>query len=141
MENINCVHCFFEQSGTFKNEFKKLGIKAVDYDIQNNFGETDFIIDLFVEIEKAYDDKPSIYDKIQENDLIFSFFPCIYFCENNNLYFTCEHYNVKNKTNEEKIVFAMKRMEERLVFYKLFCKMFAVAYRRNIKMIVQRNVS
>lgn len=35
------VHCFFEQSGTFKNEFIKLGIPAEDYDIQNNFGETE----------------------------------------------------------------------------------------------------
>ena len=34
------VHCFFEQSGTFKREFIKLGIPAEDYDIQNNFGET-----------------------------------------------------------------------------------------------------
>ena len=48
------VHCFFEQSGTFKNEFKKLGILAEDYDIQNNFGETDHVIDLFNEIEIAY---------------------------------------------------------------------------------------
>ena len=24
-------HCFFEQSGTFKNEFKKLGFEAFDY--------------------------------------------------------------------------------------------------------------
>ena len=48
------VHCFFEQSGTFKNEFKKLGIPAEDYDIQNNFGETDHVIDLFSEIETAY---------------------------------------------------------------------------------------
>lgn len=45
----------FEQSGTFKNEFKKLGIPAYDYDLQNNFGETDYVIDLFGEIEKAYD--------------------------------------------------------------------------------------
>lgn len=44
----------FEQSGTFKNEFKKLGYDAVDLDIQNNFGETDYQIDLFAEIEKAY---------------------------------------------------------------------------------------
>ena len=48
------VHCFFEQSGTFKNEFKKLGIPAEDYDIQNNFGETDHVVDLFSEIETAY---------------------------------------------------------------------------------------
>lgn len=25
MKDINNVHCFFEQSGTFKNEFKKIG--------------------------------------------------------------------------------------------------------------------
>lgn len=45
------VFCFFEQSGTFKNEFIKLGIPAEDYDIQNNFGETDNVMDLFTEIE------------------------------------------------------------------------------------------
>lgn len=48
------VHCFFEQSGTFKNEFIKLGIPAEDYDIQNNFGETDHVIDLFAQIDAAY---------------------------------------------------------------------------------------
>jgi hypothetical protein len=58
------VHCFFEQSGTFKNEFIKLGIPAEDYDIQNNFGETDHIVDLFAEIDKAYDGKPSLFDSI-----------------------------------------------------------------------------
>lgn len=36
MEIKGKVHCFFEQSGTFKNEFIKLGIPAEDYDIQNN---------------------------------------------------------------------------------------------------------
>ena len=55
MEITGKVHCFFEQSGTFKNEFIKLGIPAEDYDIQNNFGQTDHVIDLFGEIEKAYE--------------------------------------------------------------------------------------
>ena len=54
MEIKGKVHCFFEQSGTFKNEFIKLGIPAEDYDIQNNFGQTDHQIDLFAEIETAY---------------------------------------------------------------------------------------
>lgn len=49
------IYCLFEQSGTFKNEFKKLGYEAYDYDIQNNFGETDYQIDIFSEIEKAYE--------------------------------------------------------------------------------------
>lgn len=48
------AYCLFEQSGTFKNEFIKLGIPAEDYDIQNNFGQTDHVTDLFAEIEKAY---------------------------------------------------------------------------------------
>lgn len=47
---INKVHCLFEQSGTFKNEFIKLGIPAEDYDIQNEFEQTDHVIDLFSEI-------------------------------------------------------------------------------------------
>ena len=54
MEIKGKVHCFFEQSGTFKNEFIKLGIPAEDYDIQNNFGETDPVVDLFSEIDTAY---------------------------------------------------------------------------------------
>lgn len=54
MEISGKVHCFFEQSGTFKQEFLKLGIPAEDYDIQNNFGETDHVMDLFAEIESAY---------------------------------------------------------------------------------------
>lgn len=49
------VHCFFEQSGTFKNEFRKLGYKAEDYDIQNQFNETDNVVDLFKEIETCYE--------------------------------------------------------------------------------------
>lgn len=64
MEIHGKVHCMFEQSGTFKNEFKKLGIDAYDYDIQNNFGQTDFQIDLFAEIDNAYHNKPSVFDSV-----------------------------------------------------------------------------
>ena len=45
----------FEQSGTFKKAFKKNGIEAFDYDIQNEFEQTDFQIDLFEEIQKAFE--------------------------------------------------------------------------------------
>ena len=54
MEIKGKIYCFFEQSGTFKNEFIKLGYQAEDFDIQDNFGETDHQIDLFHEIEEAY---------------------------------------------------------------------------------------
>ena len=48
------VHCLFEQSGTFKNEFLKMGIQALDYDILNDFKQTDYVIDLYQEIENGY---------------------------------------------------------------------------------------
>lgn len=51
---IRIVHCLFEQSGTFKNAFKELGIKSYDYDILNDFKQTDFVIDLFNEINNAF---------------------------------------------------------------------------------------
>ena len=52
--DIVTAHCLFEQSGTFKNEFKKLGINAFDYDILDEFGQTDFKVDLFKEIESGF---------------------------------------------------------------------------------------
>ena len=73
------VHCFFEQSGTFKNEFIKLGIPAEDYDIQDVYGQTDHRIDLFGEIRNGWDGSPSVFDGITADDLIMAFFPCIYF--------------------------------------------------------------
>ena len=74
------VHCFFEQSGTFKKEFVKLGYKAEDYDIQNEFGETDNVTDLFKEVEKCYEGDRSLFDEISEDDLILAFFPCLNHC-------------------------------------------------------------
>ena len=69
MEIKGKVHCFFEQSGTFKNEFIKFGIPAEDYDIQNNFGETDHVIDLFGEIDRAYENLTR-QDKTRQRYLI-----------------------------------------------------------------------
>ena len=77
MEIKGKVHCLFEQSGIFKNEFIKLGIPAEDYDIQNNFGETDHQVDLFQAIEDAYNGLPSLFDNIggvrKETSLLPSF--------------------------------------------------------------------
>mgnify|MGYP000780693252 CR=1 FL=1 len=56
---------------------ENFGYEAVDYDIQNEFNETDVIIDLFKEIEKAYNKKESIFDDITEKDTILAFFPCV----------------------------------------------------------------
>lgn len=84
MEIKGKVHCFFEQSGVFKQEFIKLGIPAEDYDLQDNFGKTDNVIDLFAEIEGAYNGQESIFNKIgggRFDNGIFSLYPFLR-CQN-----------------------------------------------------------
>lgn len=137
MEIRGKVHCFFEQSGTFKNEFIKLGIPAEDYDIQNNFGETDHQDDLFRAIEDAYDGKPSLFDQVGGADLIVAFFPCIYFCENNQLALSYYHNNYKNLGYKERTEKILQRMRDREYFYSLICKMVAVAFEKKLRMIIE----
>lgn len=127
----------FEQSGTFKNEFIKLGIPAEDYDIQNNFGETDHVTDLFKTIEDAYDGNPSLFDRISEDDLILAFFPCIYFCENNQLYFTGKHYNLRTLSAHAKTEVILERLQKRDYMYGLCLKMFLVCEEKKIRLIME----
>ena len=137
MEISGKVHCFFEQSGTFKNEFIKLGIPAEDYDIQNNFGETDNVVDLFAEIENAYDGKPSIFDNISSEDLIMAFFPCIYFCEKSQVAFHYNYINYRNLSIRQATDKILEREDDRSVFYKLAIKMYAIAKERGLKLVME----
>jgi hypothetical protein len=135
---VRKAHLFFEQSGTFKNEFIKLGIPAEDYDIQNNFGETDHVIDLFAEIEKAYDGGgQSIFDSIMPEDLIMAFFPCIYFCAPSQMNFTWGCINYRCMTTKEKTDVILERDKKRGYFYGLAIKMFAVADIQNLRLIME----
>ena len=132
------IHCFFEQSGTFKKEFKKLGYDVYDYDIQNDFNETDFVIDLFLEIENAYDNKPSIFDNITSDDLIMAFFPCIYFTGSTNpVLFTLGNNNYKNLTLREKLDKIIQRGKDRQYFYEMIQKMVGVCLLRNLRLIIE----
>ena len=131
------VHCLFEQSGTFKNEFRKLGYAAYDYDIQNKFNETDFIMDLFVEIEKGYDEKPSIFDNINPDDLILAFFPCTRFEAIVPLWFRGENYSQKKWSLERKLETSITMHKELNDLYVLLCKLVIVCIRRNLRMVIE----
>lgn len=142
MEIKGKVHCFFEQSGTFKREFIKLGIPAEDYDIQNNFGETDHTDDLFKAIEDAYDDKPSLFDNITPDDLILAFFPCIYFTGSfNPCYFTLENTNYRKLSIKQKFDAMLERADNRNDFYKLLYKMIGVCKLRGFRIVIENPFS
>lgn len=131
------VHCFFEQSGTFKNEFKKLGIPAEDYDIQNNFGETDHVTDLFSAITAAYDGGGSIFDNISKDDLIMAFFPCIYFECLSMIAFSWGYRNYRKLTLAEATDKIIERENNRHEFYVLLLKLVKVVTERGLRMILE----
>ena len=142
MEIKGKVHCFFEQSGTFKREFIKLGIPAEDYDIQNNFGETDHTDDLFAEIEKAYEGGASLFDNITKDDLIIAFFPCIYFTGSvNPCYFTLENTNYSKLSTKQKFDAMLERADNRNDFYKLLYKMIGVCKLRGFRIVIENPFS
>ena len=142
MEIKGKVHCFFEQSGTFKNEFIKLGIPAEDYDIQNNFGQTDHTDDLFKAIEDAYDGKPSLFDNITPDDLIMAFFPCIYFTSfTNPRYYTLENNNYRNLTDKQKFDAILERTDKRNAFFKLINKMVGNCIFRDLRIVIENPFS
>ena len=131
------AHCFFEQSGTFKNEFIKLGIPAWDYDIQNNFGETDHVMDLFGEIENAYRGGASVFDSISYDDIIMAFFPCIHFCDAKTLYFRGVSISQKNYSMEKIMRQNIQYAQERERFFILLLKLVAVACMKKLRMIIE----
>lgn len=137
MEIKGKVHLFFEQSATFRDEFRKLGYEAFDYDIQNNFGETDYQIDLFAEIEKAYDGKGSVFDNITKDDLIMAFFPCIYFSALSQMAFSFGCINYCRMSQKQKTDEILKRSANREKFFSLAVKMVSVSIMRGIPMIME----
>lgn len=137
MEITGSVHCLFEQSGTFKNEFIKLGYKAFDYDIQNNFGQTDYVVDLFKEIDNAYDGKPSLFDNIGGGDLLLAFFPCIYFETCQQMYFSDEHLNLRGLSGKERYDKIIERIDLRNVYHKWLFKLYAISKIRSIRTIIE----
>ena len=131
------VHCFFEQSGTFKREFIKLGIPAEDYDIQDNFGETDHVMDLFAEIEKAYGGGGSIFDSISSDDLILAFFPCIYFESVQMMYYDLSTLNNRHLPMTDRISQAIERTQMRTKFHVLLYQLVYQVVKRGLRLIIE----
>ena len=138
---IKDIHLLFEQSGTFKNEFKKLGFNAYDYDILNQFNETDYIVDLFSEIEKAYIGGQSIFDNFDQNDIIFAFFPCTRFENQILLWFRGDAMQQKNWTLEMKLEKDLSLQVELSKNYEIITKLVIVCLRKDLRLIIENPYS
>ena len=131
------VHCLFEQSGTFKKAFEKLGYKALDYDI-NKTENVDVQTDLFKQIFITDTEMTkTIFNDIAKDDLVFAFFPCTYFSDQSQLLSRGDSFGQKNWDIEQKLKYSMDKMEERAKFYMYLCKLCLVAIKKGFKLIIE----
>lgn len=138
---VKKAHCLFEQSGTFKDEFINLGIPAEDYDIKNDFGKTDHVIDLFAQIRGGYKGESSIFDSISKEDLIIAFFPCIRFEASILLHFRGQAIQFKKWDNKRKMKNCMKLQSELTELYNLVNMLFILCIDKGLRLIVENPFS
>lgn len=131
------AHCLFEQSGTFKNEFKKLGYEAYDYDILNDYGQTDYQVDLYNEIRGGYDGKASIFDKMTPDDLIMAFFPCTRFEAQILLSFWGKQNQDKGMSDIDKLERCLRLHDELHENYELITKLAIIIIKRGLRMVFE----
>lgn len=134
-------HCLFEQSGTFKNELKKLGYDAKDYDLRNDFGETDVIVDLFDEIEEAFKRRKSIFDDISQDDFILAFFPCTRFEDYAALNARCDNAGMKDWSDYDKLHYSMHWQWELFDYFMCINKLVLVCLERKIPCVIENPYS
>ena len=66
-----------------------------------------------------------------------AFFPCIYFCENNQLYFTGNHKNLKHLSVKGKADAIIERSRNRQYLYELCIKLFSTCEMKGLRLIVE----
>lgn len=128
------VYCLFEQSGTFKNVYKSRGINAIDIDINNEFGATDLIIDLFKAIEKLPN---GILANITKLDLVIAFFPCTWFSDMNELLFNGTHIAMKSWSEERKKAYITERQNKRARAFACIVMLRNYCLEKHIPLIIE----
>ena len=83
----------------------------------------------------------SIFDSMEEDDLIMAFFPCIRFSNQAYMMFQCTQKQLKNLSDIEKINKVMKLHNELSFLYDKFCKLCYICLERNLKLIIENPYS
>lgn len=134
---INEVHCLFEQSGTFKNAFRKLGYTAYDYDFIKT-EHVDYEINILNDIiNETTGYGLTLFDSIKENDLIMAFFPCTYFSDQSMINSRGDSYGMAKWDLEKKLYNSIHLMYLREHYYKCLCLLCIIAIKKKVKLIIE----
>lgn len=110
---------------------------AKDYDVLNEYGETDCVCDLYDAIDRAYLDIPSVFDKISDEDMILAFFPCTRFEDQANMAMLGNQYQMKDWSDEKKLNYNLYMHTQLSRNYEVLNKLALVCIRRGIKLIIE----
>lgn len=131
------VHILFEQSGTFKKVFTAYGYNVTEYDIEKT-ESVDLRTNIFTEIDLEFNNKSnSIFSNINENDLVFAFFPCTYFSDQSQLLSRGDNFGQKSWSEKQKLEYSMKQANKRSKFFNYLCKLCIIAIDRGFKLIIE----
>ena len=141
-------HLLFEQSGIFKNVLINKGFNAYDYDILNDYNQTDYQIDLFQEIENEYSNiilssnyKTIFTDLMPDNDFIIAFFPCTHFCDANQLQYKLWNAGRKLPFDKNNCSRLIERNKNRARYFELYLKFCFICTYKGIKTIIENPAS
>ena len=106
------IYCLFEQSGTFRDAFRRVGFAAECIDIRNDFEKTDHVIDIFQALkDRTFPfDSDTLHDKTTR---FFAFFPCTYFSSNNDMIFRGDSAIFRKMSEPDKERYILKRRIQR----------------------------
>ena len=134
------IYCLFEQSGTFRDAFRRAGFAAECIDIRNDFGKTDHVINLFQAlVDRTFPfDSDTLHDKTTR---FIAFFPCTYFSSNNDMIFRGNSAIFRKMSESDKKGYIFKRRLKRnhykIMLFTLICR--CKAYK--IPLIIENPVS
>lgn len=137
LKDIKKVWCLFEQSGTFRDAFKRRGIEAVDVDRESKHGNPEHVLDLFTEIRLASVCGPSFLNGIQKDHLCFAFFPCTYFTDQSQLTSRGDGFNQRALSMEKKLRNSADDMYNRADFYNCLCQLVIWAIKKEVPLIIE----
>lgn len=89
----------------------------------------------------GYDGKPSIFDNIGKDDLIFAFFPCVRFENQIMLYFRGQSHGMNKWSKKQKMQYCLNLQAELTEMYELVNKMFIICIDKGLKLIMENPYS
>lgn len=79
----------------------------------------------------------SVFDNITKDDLVFAFFPCIYFSAISQMSMSFGATNYRKLSIKEKTDKILERSANRENFFRICVKMISVAMQKNIRLIME----